>query len=1051
MKLFINPQLEQTKDDNGIGRVVHSQYRYLPALGFEMVSDFRKADLICSHVMGEGLPRLDCLFSHGLYWQDTEHAPFSNVNHEANKRIAEAARRALAVTVPSNWVSQIYRRDMRISPTVIGHGIEPELWSTENKRKEPYILWNKTRRDDSCLPDAAYELALRGAPVISTFLPRDKPPLDNYTVTGSMPHAQMQQLIEGATVYLATTMETFGIGTLEALAAGTPILGYAWGGTKDIVRHKIDGWLAEPNDLDGLVEGLQYILDHWQEMAHAARSRAEQYTWPAILQQYAALYRRVAGEVKAESDRVSVIITCFNYGHWVGQAIESVLPQLEAGDELIVIDDGSTDNSREVIASFGRRDEFTVKIAGKGNGRESVTLVSYGDREKDFSNRIHFQYVFTENNGVASARNLGISFAKNPFIGCLDADDWYHPNFIRTLRPVLASDRAIGVAFTGLEFYEGDKVTRTWNPPKEFDWDFQTRAVTPPEPPATMIPTPSACLFRKTMWERAGGYKQVYAPGEDTEFMVRGLSVGFIAAPVNSDARTRYRLHPGGASRTKRYDTAIHTWHPWMLDREFPFAAPISKGYPTARSYALPTVSVIIPVAAKHMQYLPGALDSLLGQTFRNWEVLVITDNCELTPDVLTVYPFIRHYESKGKGVSEARNTGLDKADAPLVLYLDADDWLAPNALHKMVVKYSNSEGRYVYPDAIGYYADGKTEQIAFLEYDPASYFQVNLHSVTVLMATEQARQLQFSPFMRGYEDWDYFLRAAIAGYHGVRFSEPLVNIRRDTGHFSEMKVDEKRKYKDEYIQSHYREYQTGAKLMAGCCGGNGGALQAAKQVFQNVTPDQGQMPMSNGKVRMEFIGQEKGAVTHYVNGHPYRGADSSLHKYVDADPADVQKLVALGKWRIVRSQASAPVPVSTPPSSPQAFNWNVTPNAERVEAIKDNLETANDQDAWGKMVTQAAIIAESDPLTSTPYLEVMQSKQGGTNWVDETPPTGQIAVAPEFQDDYAVLNMTISDVKNAIAHGTDQVTLLGWLQAEQTSEKARSGVISAIEKALER
>lgn len=1038
MKIFINPQLDQTKDDNGIGRVVHAQYRLLPALGFEFVSDPNKADLICSHVMGEGLPRVDVLHSHGLLWADTPHTPFSNVDHKTNKRIADAARRSLAITVPSNWVGQIYRRDMRVTPTVIGHGLDVDLWSTENKREQPYILWNKNRRDGVCLPDAAYFLAQKGAPVISTFLPRDKSPLDNFTVTGSMPHAQMQQLVEGATVYLATTMETFGIGTLETMAAGTPVLGYNWGGTKDIVRHKVDGWLAEPDDLDGLVEGLQYILDHWQAMAQAARARAEQYTWPAIMQQYAALYRRVAGEVKAESDRVSVIITNHNYGQWVGQAIESVLSQLEDGDELIVIDDGSTDNSREMIIrslpeSIG--EPLTEEAWKKVDWH--IDFIKYNRYNDAMKKKVAYRCEFTENYGVASARNLGISLASNPFIGCLDADDWYHPNFIKTLRPVLASDRALGVVFTGLEFYESstgsdtyDKVVRTWNPPKEFDWDFQTRAVTPPEPPATMIPTPSACLFRKALWARAGGYKQVYAPGEDTEFMVRGLSVGFTAQGVNSDARTRYRLHPGGASRTKRYDTAIHTWHPWMLDRAFPFAAPLSKGYPVARSYALPTVSVIIPVAEKHLQYLPGALDSLLGQTFRNWEVLVITDNCALTPDILTVYPFIRHYASQGRGVSEARNTGLAHADAPLVLFLDADDWLAPNALQKLVLKYSQSEGRYVYPDAVGVHQSGKQEALNFPEYDAPALFQTNLHAVTGLMATEQARALQFSPFMRGYEDWDFFLRAAIAGYHGVRLAEPLLFIRRETGHFSEMQVEEKRKYKDEYIISHYKEFLTGAKAMAGCCGGNGGALQAAKQVFQNIPQEQGQVFMSNGKVRMEYIGVERGAVTIHVNGRPYRGADSPLHKYADADPQDVDKLVATGKWRVVRSQASAPASLVAPPSSPMGFNW---PPPNEKQPGKGVAELNN------------AVVRELENLVS----EVMPN----AHYVD-TPfasdvPAGQLAVAPAFQDDYAVTNMTISDVKTAIANGTDKMTLLGWLTAEQASEKPRSGVVAAIEKAL--
>lgn len=213
---------------------------------------------------------------------------------------------------------------------------------------------------------------------------------------------------------------------------------------------------------------------------------------------------------------------------------------------------------------------------------------------------------------------------------------------------------------------------------------------------------------------------------------------------------------------------------------------------------------------------------------------------------------------------------------------------------------------------------------------------------------------------------------------------------------------------------------------MGSCCGGNGAAVQAAKAVFQNAPQEQGQAFMSNGLVRMEFIGQERGAVTHHVNGRPYRGADSSMHKYVDADPADVQKLVALGKWRVVRTQANTPTaPMAVPPSSPQVFNWP-PPNETVLETQQSGMD-------WG-VVTQAE---QTKPAPAT---------------LERTPdPAGQIAIAPAFEDDYQVVNMTISDVKTAIASGTDPMTLLGWLHAEQTSEKPRSGVIGAIEKALER
>jgi len=354
-----------------------------------------------------------------------------------------------------------------------------------------------------------------------------------------------------------------------------------------------------------------------------------------------------------------------------------------------------------------------------------------------------------------------------------------------------------------------------------------------------------------------------------------------------------------------------------------------------------------------------------------------------------------------------------------LVLFLDADDWLDPQALQKMVVKYSEADGRYVYPEARGVYIDGKTEPIQFLDYDPASYFQVNLHSVTALMATAQARALQFSPHMRGFEDWDFYLRAAIAGYHGTRLAEPLLNIRRDTGHFQEVDKAERKTYIEKYIKEHYHAYQTGDKPMAGCCGGGGNALLKAKDEMK------GQMNKvetfsGNDMVRMEYTGPKAGAFTININGKPYRMSNSPFHKVFDARPGDVQKLLmTVEGLRIVRSPQSVATTPTPPPSTP-------TPVFD-----------------FGKLETNKA---EYSPR---PELQHQSPVTPAPVPVLDKPP--QIAIESVNQDDYAVLKMTISEVKTAISDGMDSVTLFGWLQAEQGSEKARAGVISAIEKALER
>jgi hypothetical protein len=106
-------------DDNGIGRIVHAQYRLLPAYGIELVSPDR-ADVIACHIERGGLPRIDVLHCHGLYFDDLPHAPYSPWHHTANLRIAASARAARAITVPSRMgclgIQARYARDAAYHP-----------------------------------------------------------------------------------------------------------------------------------------------------------------------------------------------------------------------------------------------------------------------------------------------------------------------------------------------------------------------------------------------------------------------------------------------------------------------------------------------------------------------------------------------------------------------------------------------------------------------------------------------------------------------------------------------------------------------------------------------------------------------------------------------------------------------------------------------------------------------------------------------------------------------------------------------------------------------
>jgi hypothetical protein len=205
--------------------------------------------------------------------------------------VIKVLRQALEITVPSNWVAETLRRDMRVNPHILPHGIEWDEWQ-ETSEKLPIILWNKNRASDVCDPTPVVILANKYAKLkfVTTFTPRDYKPIDNIRVTGLLPHEEMRQLIKSSRIYLATTKETFGIGVLEAMASGVPILGFAYGGNLDLVKHGVNGYLAKPDDYDDLANGLEYCVAYGDTLGANGREMAKDWTWEKTCEKLRRIY-----------------------------------------------------------------------------------------------------------------------------------------------------------------------------------------------------------------------------------------------------------------------------------------------------------------------------------------------------------------------------------------------------------------------------------------------------------------------------------------------------------------------------------------------------------------------------------------------------------------------------------------------------------------------------------------------------------------------------------------------------------------------------------------
>lgn len=124
---------------------------------------------------------------------------------------------------------------------------------------------------------------------------------------------------------------------------------------------------------------------------------------------------------------VSVVIPTFNRATLLDDAIKSVSAQNTEHVEIIVVDDGSTDNTRSVLARYGN----------------------------------HVQYHYQQNQGPAAARNAGIERAKGEYIAFLDSDDVWCPSFLSTVLPCFEADPGLGAVVADSEMWSstGETVT----------------------------------------------------------------------------------------------------------------------------------------------------------------------------------------------------------------------------------------------------------------------------------------------------------------------------------------------------------------------------------------------------------------------------------------------------------------------------------------------------------------------------------------------------------------------------------------------------------------
>lgn len=206
----------------------------------------------------------------------------------------------------------------------------------------------------------------------------------------------------------------------------------------------------------------------------------------------------------ADAPTVSVIMPTYNRAHLVGQSIQSVLDQTYRDFELIVVDDGSTDDTEQTVGRFSDP---------------------------------RIQYIYQDHRGIGAARNTGLRKAQGRYIAFLDSDDVWLPNLLEVGVPILEEHPAIGVVYAKAQAMDkyGKPMSQIRGAPQKYPGDALKSAL------YGDFLCIIATLVRRECWDRVGPFDETLMAREDWDMWIR-IAKHYRLAHVDK-VLARFRMH----------------------------------------------------------------------------------------------------------------------------------------------------------------------------------------------------------------------------------------------------------------------------------------------------------------------------------------------------------------------------------------------------------------------------------------------------------------------------------------------------------------------------
>ena len=538
--------------------------------------------------------------------------------------------------------------------------------------------------------------------------------------------------------------------------------------------------------------------------------------------------------------KVSAIVSTYNSSYFIRGCLQNLIGQslYSKGElEIIVIDSNSNENEKLIVKDF---------------------LVKYSN----------IFYVRTLNKEtIYAAWNRGIQATRGLYITNANTDDLHRPDALERMADYLDKNPQVALVYADqlITNVANDKWSTTqanmcWNWPPFSYSELEQRCIIGPQP-----------MWRKSLHEKYGYFRSEFTSAGDYEFWLRiGKAENFVRLP---EILGLYYYNTQGlehASSTSQQET-YRIWNEYGIAQRgvipknsvpVPIsplelnALPYRTANPIATNLGLETqaltkalVSVIIP-CYNHATFLPEAVESIINQTYENWECIIVNDGSTDKTSEVARY-LIENYKTKririlkkpNSGVVDSRNWGIQSSSGQFILLLDADDKIHYNFLEEAIKCLQNRRDvGFVYTD-IQYFGN-RNDQISYGDFSASSFLINNQASITSLFRREIYNQVGgFKKVMEdGLEDWEFWISAYQNGWQGYRLGKAYLYYRQHaTGSRLQNLVSNSSKLevqRAKIIILHPKLYSNEAVSWANEILGNRGILLDNKIVDSNLVLD---------------------------------------------------------------------------------------------------------------------------------------------------------------------------------------------------------------------